>query len=145
MNRLILIVPLLLIMAGVASAAPTVPSGITSYVPINLTNSQTAATPAPFQQIIAINSLNYTSYITYNSNFANFEYFYANGTVIPSWIESNSSGKLITWVKIAGGIPASSKLTVYLGFANKTTNLLSSSGTSGVGEVAVVCNVRCIV
>ena len=136
MNKFILLAPfLLLLLTGIASASPTsVPSGITHYVPVNLTNSQTAATPAPFQQMVSINESTYSSYINYNSNFANFEYFYANGTLIPSWIESNSSGKLITWVKIAGGIPASSKLTVYLGFAAKTTNLLSNSGTSGIGE-----------
>ena len=111
----------------------TTPTDIVSYVPINLTNSQTTATPAQFQQIIAINSLNYTSYITYNSNFANFEYFYANGTVIPAWIESNDSNTITTWVKTIS-IPASSKLTIYLGFASETTNLLSGSGTSGIGE-----------
>ena len=56
-----------------------------------------------------------------------------NGTIIPSWIESNSSGKLTTWVKTIS-IPASSHIQIYLGFASKTTNLLSSSGTSGIGE-----------
>jgi len=120
---------------GLANATtPTIPSGIQYYVAVNITNSQTTATPSPFQQMITVNALNYTAYMTYNSNFANFEYFYANGTIIPAWIESNSSGKLITWAKLTPSIAASGKLTIYLGFASKTTNLLSSSGTSGIGE-----------
>ena len=119
---------------GLANATPTIPSGIQYYVAVNITNSQTTATPSPFQQMITVNALNYTSYMTYNNNFANFEYFYANGTIIPAWIESNSSGKLITWVKLTPNIAASGKLTIYLGFASTSTNLLSSSGTSGIGE-----------
>ena len=42
-------------------------------------------------------------------------------------------GVLHTWVKTVS-IPASSHIQIYLGFASKTTNLLSSSGTSGIGE-----------
>jgi hypothetical protein len=113
---------------------PNIPSGIVAYVPITLTNSQSSATQSPFQQMINITESSFSSYIAYNNNFANFEYFYANGTIIPAWIESNSSGKLITWVKLTPSIPANGKLTIYLGFASKTTNLLSSSGTSGIGE-----------
>jgi len=112
----------------------TVPTGIQAYVPVNITNSQTSATPSPFQQMINITESTFGNYIAYNNNFANFEYFYTNGTIIPAWIESNSSGKLITWVKLTPSIPANGKLTIYLGFASKTTNLLSSSGTSGIGE-----------
>ena len=137
MNKLIFLTPLLLlVMIGIAGASgPTLPSGIQSYVPINLTNSQSSATPSPFQQMINLTESNaiYGSYIAYSGSLANFEYFYANGTIIPAWIESNSSGKLITWANTIG-IGASSKLTIYLGFASKTTNLLSSSGTSGIGE-----------
>jgi len=119
---------------GLANAAPTIPSGIQYYAAVNITNSQTTATPSPFQQMINITESSFSSYIAYNNNFANFEYFYANGTIIPAWIESNSSGKLITWAKLTPSIAASGKLTIYLGFVNKTTNLLSSSGTSGIGE-----------
>ena len=119
---------------GLSNATLTIPSGIQYYVAVNITNSQTTATPSPFQQMINITESTFGNYIAYNKNFANFEYFYANGTIIPAWIESNSSGKLITWVKLTPSIPANGKLTIYLGFASKTTNLLSSSGTSGIGE-----------
>ena len=136
MNKLILLTPLLLLMLmGIAGATTpsTIPSGIQYYVPLNLTNSQSTATSAPFQQMVNITESTYSSYIAYSGSTANFEYFYSNGTIIPAWIESNSSGKLITWVKTIS-IPASSHIQIYLGFASKTTNLLSSTGTSGIGE-----------
>jgi len=89
--------------------------------------------------MITVNALNYTSYIAFNGNIANFEYFYQNGTIIPAWIESNISNRIITWVKVSNTIfpntgSSSATNTIYLGFASKTTNLLSNSGTSGIGE-----------
>jgi uncharacterized protein YdbL (DUF1318 family) len=113
--------------------AVTPPSGILYYVPITIQNTQTSATPNPFQQMIQVNVSKYSAYMVYNNSFANFEFFYENGTIIPAWIESYSAPILTIWVKIKS-IPASSSLTIYLGFASKSTNLLSSSGTSGIGE-----------
>ncbi|MGC8649242.1 MAG: hypothetical protein ACP5UN_03445, partial [Candidatus Micrarchaeia archaeon] len=46
---------------------------------------------APFQQMINITESDFSG-LQYNSNFADFEYTYANGTVIPAWIERNDSG-----------------------------------------------------
>jgi len=104
-------------------------------VPIILYNSQTQATLAPFQQMIQINETQnpFNGIIIYNKSFANFDFRYQNGTVVPAWIESNQSGKLTIWVKLANGIPANSKTTIYLKFA-RAKNLLSQSGTSGIGE-----------
>jgi len=116
------------------SQPTSIPSGIVAYVPIILSNSQSSATPSPFQQMIQINEGNYANYIAYNGNIANFEFFTQSGSVLPAWIESNNSGILTVWVKLPNGIPASSSFAIYLGFASKTTNLLSSSGTSGIGE-----------
>ena len=60
------------------------------------------------------------------SNFGqNVEFFYANGTVIPSWLESYSSSSAVWWVKV-GSIPANSYITIYVGFANKTKNLFNT-------------------
>ena len=116
------------------STGPTIPSGIAYYANVVITNSQSSATPAPFQQEVQIPESDYSNYISYNGVSANFEFFSSSGSVIPAWIESNSSGTLTAWLNIAGGIPASNSITVYLGFAPKSTNLLSSSGTSGIGE-----------
>jgi len=121
--------------SGATFSQPTsIPSGIVAYVPITLTNSQSSATPSPFQQMIQINEGNYANYIAYNGNIANFEFYTQSGSVLPAWIESNNSGTLTVWVKLPNGIPASSSLTIYLGFASKSTNLLSSSGTTGISE-----------
>jgi hypothetical protein len=121
--------------SGATFSQPTsIPSGIVAYVPITLSNSQSSATPSPFQQMIQINEGNYANYIAYNGNIANFEFFTQSGQILPAWIESNNSGTLTVWVNLPNGIPASSSLNIYLGFASKTTNLLSSSGTSGIGE-----------
>ncbi|OJI06704.1 MAG: hypothetical protein BK997_04995 [Candidatus Micrarchaeum sp. ARMAN-1] len=110
------------------------PSGVTDYANVVITNSQSTATPAPFQQEVQIPESDYSNYISYNGVSANFEFFASGGSVIPAWIESNSSGTLTVWLNLANGIPASNSITVYLGFAPKTTNLLSSSGTTGIGE-----------
>jgi len=101
-------------------------------IPIILYNSQNQATLTPFQQMIQIKEKQFSN-ISYNGKIANFEFFAQNG-LLPAWIESNKSGTLTIWVKLPNGIPASSSLTIYLVFANKTTNLLSNSGTSGIGE-----------
>ena len=132
MNKLILATPLFLFLfIGIASAAPTLPSGIQYYVPLNLSTSWNVGHGAYVQQMVNLSESNATwgSHIAYSSSTANFEYFYQNGTVIPSWIESNQSGKIITWAKIKN-----TTTFFYLGFASKTTNLLSSSGTQGIGE-----------
>ena len=127
----------------VLSQSPSsVPSGIVAYAPLTVSNSQSSATPAPFQEMLQINLSNYASYITYNGVIANFEFFYSNGTVIPAWIESNISDTLRVWLKFSKSIPASSSIITYLGFAGKTINLLSSSGTSGIGEASqLTCQV----
>ena len=119
---------------GYNGGSSTLPSGIIAYVPITISNNQNVATPSPFQQMIQINEGNYANYIAYNGNIANFEFFTQSGSVLPAWIESNNSGTLTVWVRLPNGIPANSNSVIYLGFASKTTNLLSSSGTSGIGE-----------
>ena len=132
----------------ITAATSTFPSGIKYYVPVSITNSQRTAAPSPFQQMIQINEGNYASYITYNGVAANFEFFTQSGQILPAWIESNSSGTLTVWVKLPNGIPASSSsrgvttpstLTIYLGFAGKTTNLLSSGGICSSGGSLASC------
>ena len=124
--------------------------------PITITNHQNISTPNPFQQLIKLNiqSLNqqlvaskidasiifnvvqYTysnGGITSKGIFANFEFSYLNGQVIPAWIQGNYSGILFIWLKLPS-IPASGSITIYLDIFSSNTNLLSSSGTYGIGE-----------
>jgi len=102
-------------------------------VPIILVNDENVSTPNPFQQMIQLNESNYKGYVIYNRSFANFEFVYNNGTVVPAWIESNNSGKLIIWLKISS-ISASSSLTIYLDIFPLNDNLLNASGKNGIGE-----------
>ena len=102
------------------------PSVLTAYEPVTVTNSQSSSTPSPFQQMVNFTSLDsgWTSISTGNFG-QNVEFFYYNGTVIPSWLESYTSSYAIWWLKIAA-IPAGSSETVYVGFAPATTNLFNT-------------------
>jgi hypothetical protein len=55
----------------------------------------------------------------------NVEFFYPNGTIIPSWLENYTSSHALWWVKV-GSIPASSSITIYVGFASSSTNLFNT-------------------
>jgi PGF-pre-PGF domain-containing protein len=110
----------------------TMPSGIIGYVPIKLVNSQNTAIPAPFQQMVSIDSNVFKPLLS--KNLQNVEFFYANGTIIPSWLESgnsNASNYTIYWLKLSNGIPANTNLTVYMGFASHNINYM---GCTYVGE-----------
>jgi photosystem II stability/assembly factor-like uncharacterized protein len=67
---------------------PKIPPGILYYVPIEITNDQSVSTPSEYQQLILVNSSVYSEYEA--PNLENVEFFYPNGTVIPSWLESNN-------------------------------------------------------
>ena len=102
------------------------PSVLTTYEPLTITNSQSTATPNPFQQMLVFNSTDpgWTSIST--SNFGqNVEFFYYNGTIIPSWLENYTADNATWWLKIAA-IPAGSSETVYVGFVPSTTNLFNT-------------------
>ena len=55
----------------------------------------------------------------------NVEFFYYNGTIIPSWLENYTSTNATWWLKIAA-IPGGSSETVYVGFAPVSTNLFNT-------------------
>ena len=113
-------------LAGTATHGPTLPTGIEYYSQITISNSQSTATPSPFQQMVNFTSSDpgWTSISTGNFG-QNVEFFYYNGTVIPSWLENYTSSHALWWLKIAA-IPAGSSETVYVGFATSTTNLFNT-------------------
>jgi hypothetical protein len=113
-------------LAGTATHGPTLPAGIEYYSQLTVSNSQSTATPSPFQQMVNFTSSDpgWTSIST--SNFGqNVEFFYYNGSIIPSWLENYTSSHALWWLKIAA-IPAGSSETVYVGFAPSTTNLFNT-------------------
>ncbi|MEM3661686.1 MAG: hypothetical protein QXG73_02565, partial [Candidatus Micrarchaeaceae archaeon] len=121
-------------------SALVIPANIEYYVPITLSNSQAVATPVPFQDLLPVNSLAYSAYEA--KNLDNIEFFYANGNVIPSWMEGSSSNTLLNnptnsiylytstntlyWLNISSGIAASNSITIYMGFASTSQNLLNN-------------------
>jgi hypothetical protein len=97
-------------------------------VPITIDNEQSTATPAPFQQMIVIDSNNYNTLEA--SNLQNVYFEYANGSVVPSWLESgnsNTASSTVYWVNLAGGIGADSSLTIYMHFAAIATNMFNGA------------------
>ena len=93
---------------------------------LTITNKQSSATPSPFQQMVNITSADNGWQLISNGNFGqNVEFFYSNGTVIPSWLESYTGSNAIWWLKL-GSIPASSSITVYMGIASTSTNLFNT-------------------
>ena len=118
---------------GLTQSANAQPPNIIYQAPITIYNNQSVATPDPFQQLLQLNESTYNGYITYNGTVANFEFSYSNNTIIPAWIEGNNSGILNIFINIIS-IPANSQLTIYIDFASLTTNLLSNSGATGIGE-----------
>ena len=93
---------------------------------LTITNKQSSATPSPFQQMVNITSADNGWQLISNGNFGqNVEFFYSNGTIIPSWLESYTGSNAIWWLKL-GSIPASSSITVYMGIAPTSTNLFNT-------------------
>jgi len=118
----------LILLVGLSNAQ-TLPSGTVYYQNISI-GSWSGASSQYVQQMINITESNYPSgALVYNGNTANFEFTYANGTVVPAWIEANNSGVITIWVNITN-----TTSNIYLDFFNTTTNTLSSSGTTGIGE-----------
>ncbi|MGC8478742.1 MAG: LamG-like jellyroll fold domain-containing protein, partial [Candidatus Micrarchaeia archaeon] len=109
------------------------------YVPITIQNAQTTPTPAPFQQVVTVDSQAYAAYEA--GNLQNVEFFYPNGQVIPSWLESgnsNTSTSTVYWLELANGIPASSTITIYMGFAPKQVNLLNKYITGEAAQLSPI-------
>ena len=67
----------------------TVPSGVITYVPITIGNAQASATTSPSQQMIVVNSSNYT--VLEAGNLQNIEFFNITGAIIPSWHETHEN------------------------------------------------------
>ncbi len=126
-----------------SSVDPTlivIPSGILSYVPITLSNLQNEPTPVPFQYMLPVNSLEFKSYES--KNLSNIEFFYYNGSIIPSWMEGSTSNNLLNnptnsiyfytstntiyWLKLSNTIMPDNGITIYMGFSLTSQNLFNN-------------------
>ena len=82
--------------------------------------------------MLQVDSATYSTYEA--SNLQNVEFFNADGSVIPSWLESGNSNTATSttyWLHLADAIPADSSATVYMGFASPSTSFF---GTGATGE-----------
>ena len=116
----------------ISMAGPSLPSSALYYVPINISNTQTTATGAGFQQLLTINMSKYKTYLRPKLN--NTAFYYYNGTKVYSWIESNLSNAskyTDVWVKLNPSVVHGTNLTVYMAIGNMTSNYINAT-TSGI-------------
>ncbi len=108
---------------------------------ITITNSQSTATPAPFQQDIAIcnGTLNVGSSFAYinnatlfneiNSNGSNVYFVNSSGNILYSWYEgqfiNGSTYCDVWWINLSNGIPANSNVTIYMYIGPTSANYYS--------------------
>jgi len=83
------------------------------YSIITITNSQSSATPAPFQQMIYIPS-SIASSLGIANNAQNVMFLSSNGSPFYSWFEGNNGTDYIWWIKLPNGIPASSSIQIQM-------------------------------
>ena len=107
---------------GWAFTSLYIPQGEVAYVPITLTNSQSSATAAPFQQMVTFDPATYSAYEA--SDLGNIRFCADKycATTLSAWLEScatscsPSSTSAVVWVNLPNGISGSSSVTVYLTF-----------------------------
>ncbi|MGD0977559.1 MAG: DUF2341 domain-containing protein [Candidatus Bathyarchaeia archaeon] len=111
-------------------------SGIVYSVAITLRNTQSVPTASPFQQMIQVDSAQYSQYEA--SNLQNVEFYDSNGMVIPSWLESgnsNTATDTIYWLNLPS-IPANSQTAIYMGFASSSVNLFNTQKTGEAPQLS---------
>jgi len=100
-----------------------------SYVPITIINTQSSATPNPFQEEISWNPSIYTSFEA--GNLGNIRFYSDSALTSPlyAWLESctpslnNTATGATAWVKLTSPIAANGgTLTIYMAFLSTTTN-----------------------
>ena len=126
-----------LVNTGIISAFAGNGIFVSGTVPFTITNSTSTDTSAPFQQMVVVNPSLYTSYLA--SDLSNVQWFDANGNVINSWLESgnsNTATQAVYWLSLANGIGANSSITVYMGIASTTTNLLNNTTTGEAPQLS---------
>jgi len=126
-----------------SSLAPTVPSGILYYTPLQFQNNQPTAMAANSQINLDFNALIYNS-IVESSSMNNIKFFDSTGTIIPSWLLGNTldpiqntllstSNSLQYWLRILDNgnfLGAYGCNTLFMGFDTNTV----SEFTANTGE-----------
>ena len=91
------------------------------YLPVNITNNQSYAVPAHFQQMIQFLPHNYT--VAESPDLGNIRFYYG-GKELYSWCESNcsssSAGVATFWVRTPQAIPPGQNMQIYMYFLPKS-------------------------
>ena len=105
-------------------------------VEINITNSQNVSTPPVFQDMLNFDSNEYSFYEA--PNLQNVFFFYGNGSILDSWMQSgntNTNSSTVYWLRIPG-IPAHSSEMIFMGFADKSINVLNNKTTGEAPDLS---------
>ncbi len=121
------------------STAPTTTINLTttvitniSSVPITIYNNQSYALDVPFQQMIVVNSSEYSQYI--NTSWDNVEFSTGQGgtgTILQAWVESNATNQAdytLVWVRMPNGL-RNGTTRIYMDFMKSP--VMSGSGPTG--------------
>jgi hypothetical protein len=117
----------------------SIPQGIVYEVPIDIYNGQNTSTGDNFQQELIINSTEFAE--RESPNLQNIEFFYKNGTIIPSWLESGNSRnstQTIYWLKLVNGVASGSTNIIYMGFAKENEILFNDRLTGEAPRLSPV-------
>lgn len=92
------------------------PNALGNYrVPIVISNNLSVASPAPYDEMVMVNSSLYSQ--VESKTLSNIYFSYGNGTIIYSWLQSgNTSNSTNTtyWLKLNWSISADTSITVYM-------------------------------
>jgi hypothetical protein len=105
-------------------------------LPVLITNTQSAADPAPFQVPVSWNPSALSAFES--SSLGNVRFVLPGGALANAWLQTSSatssSTSAVAWVKLPNGIPAGGSALLYLEFYPTTTgfdgNYWGAAGTS---------------
>lgn len=109
---------------------------------ITLANTQNVSEPSSYQQKLVIDSSSYSKYEA--GNLQNIRFFYPNGTVIPSWLESgntNTSTTTVYWLNlysINGTTSTIATQEIVMKFFPKTTNMFNAFETGEAPQLSPI-------
>lgn len=112
----------------VATNALTVPTNITYYLPITLSNSQGNAIAANTPISLTVNALQYKQY--YLPELQNAKLFFSNGTTINSWLEGNASNEIQS-----SNLYMSNNIIYWLNYGWPSTFLPANTGTATTNSI----------
>ena len=119
---------------------PEFPPPASYQVPVFIKNNLSTPIVGPFEEMIVINSTQYSQWE--NSNLSNVFFESGNHTnVIPSWLESgNSSSDNNTtyWLRINSTLPSQTTLVVDLAFGTLGVNFFNNYATGEAPQLSTV-------